>query len=75
MVDRMDQGIGAPWRRSKHTGQFDNTLILFPTGQGGCAEATWAATGPVTKPPRAAQAPPVPSRASRRLPPSRINDP
>ena len=39
MVDRMDQGIGKIVAELKHSGQFDNTLILFLQDNGGCAEA------------------------------------
>lgn len=38
MVDRMDQGIGQIVKALKETGQFDNTLILFLSDNGGCAE-------------------------------------
>ena len=39
MVDSMDQGIGRIIGSLKATGQFDNTLILFLSDNGGCAEA------------------------------------
>ncbi len=38
MVDRMDQSIGRLIDHLKATGQFDNTLILFLSDNGGCAE-------------------------------------
>lgn len=38
MVDRMDQSIGRLVAYLKDTGQFDNTLILFLSDNGGCAE-------------------------------------
>jgi arylsulfatase A-like enzyme len=38
MIDRMDQGIGWIIQSLKETGQFDNTLILFLSDNGGCAE-------------------------------------
>ena len=37
-VDRMDQGIGNIVAALKKTGQLDNTLILFMSDNGGCAE-------------------------------------
>jgi arylsulfatase len=37
-VDRMDQGIGRIVAALKKTGQLDNTLILFMSDNGGCAE-------------------------------------
>ncbi|MGI9354516.1 MAG: sulfatase-like hydrolase/transferase, partial [Rhizobiaceae bacterium] len=38
MVDRMDQSIGKLIDALKRLGQFDNTLILFLSDNGGCAE-------------------------------------
>ncbi|MFZ1681860.1 MAG: arylsulfatase [Rhizobiaceae bacterium] len=38
MVDRMDQSIGRMVATLKRLGQFDNTLILFLSDNGGCAE-------------------------------------
>lgn len=38
MVDRMDQQIGRLITELKRLGQFDNTLILFLSDNGGCAE-------------------------------------
>ncbi|GAA6162973.1 arylsulfatase [Pelagimonas sp. KU-00592-HH] len=38
MVDRMDQSIGRLVAALKRLGQFDNTLILFLSDNGGCAE-------------------------------------
>ncbi|WP_127114178.1 arylsulfatase [Shimia sediminis] len=38
MVDRMDQSIGRLVAELKRLGQFDNTLILFLSDNGGCAE-------------------------------------
>ncbi len=38
MVDRMDQSIGRLVMALKRLGQFDNTLILFLSDNGGCAE-------------------------------------
>lgn len=38
MVDRMDQNIGRVVRHLEATGQLDNTLILFVSDNGGCAE-------------------------------------
>ncbi|MBT8168017.1 arylsulfatase [Falsiruegeria litorea] len=38
MVDRMDQSIGTLVAALKRLGQFDNTLILFLSDNGGCAE-------------------------------------
>ncbi|AUQ66221.1 arylsulfatase [Phaeobacter inhibens] len=38
MVDRMDQSIGTLIAALKRLGQFDNTLILFLSDNGGCAE-------------------------------------
>jgi arylsulfatase len=37
-VDRMDQGIGRVIGALKETGEFDNTLIVFLSDNGGCAE-------------------------------------
>ncbi len=38
MVDRMDQSIGRLVATLKRLGEFDNTLILFLSDNGGCAE-------------------------------------
>src|SRR5699024_5321524 len=38
MVDRMDQGIGRLINALEDTGQLDNTLIVFLSDNGGCAE-------------------------------------
>ena len=38
MVDRMDQGIGRLINALDQNGQLDNTLILFLSDNGGCAE-------------------------------------
>lgn len=38
MVDRMDQSIGTLVAALKRLGQFDDTLILFLSDNGGCAE-------------------------------------
>ncbi len=38
MVDRMDQSIGRLIAALKRLGQYDNTLILFLSDNGGCAE-------------------------------------
>jgi len=38
-VDRMDQSIGNLVNGLKERGQFDNTLILFMSDNGGCAES------------------------------------
>ncbi len=38
MVDRMDQSIGRVIKSLKELRQFDNTLILFLSDNGGCAE-------------------------------------
>jgi arylsulfatase A-like enzyme len=38
MVDRMDQAIGRVARHLKKTGQWKNTLILFLSDNGACAE-------------------------------------
>ena len=38
MVDRMDQAIGRVVGHLKQTGQLENTLILFLSDNGGCAE-------------------------------------
>jgi len=47
MVDCLDQGVGRIVEAVKETGQFDNTLILFLSDNGGCAEE-FGSTGPVT---------------------------
>jgi len=46
MVDCMDQGIGRIISALKNTGRFDNTLILFLSDNGGCAEE-YGSRGPV----------------------------
>ena len=38
MVDRMDQSIGRVVQKLKDLGQFDNTVIMFLSDNGGCAE-------------------------------------
>ncbi len=38
MIDRMDQNIGRLIQTLKNNGQYDNTLILFISDNGGCAE-------------------------------------
>jgi arylsulfatase len=38
-IDRMDAGIGRVIAKLKETGAFQNTLILFLSDNGGCAEA------------------------------------
>lgn len=38
MVDRVDQNIGRIVEHLRKTGQLDNTLILFVSDNGGCAE-------------------------------------
>lgn len=37
-IDRMDQGIGNILNALRDTGRFDNTLVLFLSDNGGCAE-------------------------------------
>lgn len=37
-IDRMDQGIGHILQALKDTGQWENTLIVFLSDNGGCAE-------------------------------------
>ena len=37
-IDRMDQGIGRILRALEETGQIENTLIVFLSDNGGCAE-------------------------------------
>ncbi|VGO13617.1 Arylsulfatase [Pontiella desulfatans] len=39
MIDRMDQNIGKLVDHLKQNGQLDNTLILFLSDNGGCAES------------------------------------
>lgn len=39
MIDRMDQGIGAVLDRIESMGARDNTLVLFLSDNGGCAES------------------------------------
>lgn len=38
MVDRLDQAIGRVFAKLKQLGHWDNTLILFLSDNGGCAE-------------------------------------
>ncbi len=38
MVDRVDQNIGRLIEKLEHSGQLDNTLIIFLSDNGGCAE-------------------------------------
>lgn len=38
MVDRMDQAIGRVFDKVKQFGKWDNTLVLFLSDNGGCAE-------------------------------------
>ncbi|MDX2153674.1 MAG: arylsulfatase [Bryobacteraceae bacterium] len=38
MVDRMDQGVGRIMEALRRTGQEQNTLVLFLSDNGGCAE-------------------------------------
>jgi len=40
MIDRMDQNIGKLMATLKANGQFDNTMIVFISDNGGCAENT-----------------------------------
>ncbi len=49
-IDRMDQGIGRILQTLKETDQWENTLIVFLSDNGGCAEELgdcrdWIATG------------------------------
>jgi len=52
-VDRMDQGIGRILKTIESTGRMDDTLIIFLSDNGGCAEevgpgwAKWAYDAPV----------------------------
>jgi arylsulfatase A-like enzyme len=39
MIDRMDQGIGQVLAALRETSRFDNTLILFLSDNGACAES------------------------------------
>ncbi len=39
MIDRMDQGIGRLVEALRENGEFENTLILFLSDNGGCAES------------------------------------
>ncbi len=39
MVDRVDQGIGRLVKSLQEIGAYDNTLILFLSDNGGCAES------------------------------------
>ncbi len=43
-IDRMDQGIGRIIKSLEETGQLENTLILFLSDNGGCAEELSAET-------------------------------
>jgi len=38
MIDRMDQNIGKLVRKLKANGQYENTMIVFLSDNGGCAE-------------------------------------
>ncbi|MFC5051846.1 arylsulfatase [Rubritalea spongiae] len=38
MIDRMDQGIGKIINKLKETGQYENTMIIFMSDNGACAE-------------------------------------
>ncbi len=38
MIDSMDQGIGRIMQKLKQAGVADNTLVMFPSDNGGCAE-------------------------------------
>lgn len=38
MIDRMDQNIGRLMRTLKETGEAENTLVIFLSDNGGCAE-------------------------------------
>lgn len=38
MIDRMDQGIGSLVQALRENGQLENTLIIFLSDNGGCAE-------------------------------------
>jgi arylsulfatase len=42
MVDRMDQNVGRILTHLESTGQLDNTLIIFVSDNGGCAEVLGA---------------------------------
>lgn len=42
MVDRVDQNIGRVLAKLKRQGKLDNTLIMFASDNGGCAEKTRA---------------------------------
>jgi arylsulfatase len=48
MVDRMDQNIGRLIEQLNATGKLDNTLILFLSDNGGCAERVNLTPGIVT---------------------------
>ncbi len=39
MIDCLDQGVGRVMRTLRDLGQFDNTLVLFLTDNGGCHES------------------------------------
>lgn len=39
MIDRMDRNIGRLIRKLEETGQLENTLIMFLSDNGGCAES------------------------------------
>jgi arylsulfatase len=49
MIDRMDQGIGRIVSALKETGQFDNTLIMFLSDNGGSNENLKPTSGGSTK--------------------------
>ncbi|MBN2151024.1 MAG: arylsulfatase, partial [Candidatus Lokiarchaeota archaeon] len=52
-IDCMDQGIGRIVEKLKETRQLDNTLIVFLSDNGGCAEGMWRASKPgITNPKR-----------------------
>ncbi|RLG28007.1 arylsulfatase, partial [Methanosarcinales archaeon] len=38
MIDRVDQGLGKVFAKLKELGQWNNTLIMFLSDNGGCAE-------------------------------------
>ncbi len=40
MVDRVDQNVGRIIRKLQSQGKLDNTLIMFASDNGGCAEST-----------------------------------
>lgn len=45
-IDRMDKGIGRIVSRLKALDQLDNTMIIFLSDNGGCAEELWERSGP-----------------------------